>query len=107
MGDRVEVEEDVIENVYPRKNVLIRPYVANIDALFIVLAPVPEPDWVLVEKLLLNCRQEGIPVAIVFNKCELMAREEEERLLAPYRRDADVFFVSAKKQIEFARNCRS
>lgn len=99
MGDYVEVEGDVIESVYPRKNVLIRPYVANIDALFIVLAPVPEPDWVLVEKLLLNCRQEGIPAAIVFNKCELMQKEEEERLLAPYRRDADVFFVSAKKQI--------
>ena len=99
VGDYVEVSGDVIESVYPRKNVLIRPYVANIDVLFIVLAPVPEPDWVLVEKLLLNCRQEGIPAAIVFNKCELMKKEEEERLLAPYRRDADVFFVSAKKQI--------
>ena len=97
MGDHVEIEENVITTVYPRKNVLIRPYVANVDELFIVIAPVPEPDWVLVEKLLLNCRQEGIKASIVYNKCDLTNEEEVKRLLAPYRRDASLFFVSAKK----------
>ena len=99
VGDRVEIEDNVILSVYPRKNVLIRPYVANVDELFIVIAPVPEPDFVLVEKLLLNCRQEGIKAAIVYNKCDLTSVEEASRLLAPYRRDASPFFVSAKKSI--------
>lgn len=99
VGDHVEVSGDAIETVYPRKNVLIRPYVANIDVLFIVVAPVPEPDWVLVEKLLLNCRQEGIPAAIVYNKCDLVDRKQTEGLLAPYRRDAELFIVSASKGV--------
>ncbi len=99
VGDQVEVTDNVIESVYPRKNVLIRPYVANIDVLFIVIAPVPEPDWVLVEKLLLNCRQEGIPVAIIYNKCDLGKEDEIKGLLTPYRRDADTFVVSTKKKI--------
>ena len=97
VGDYVETEENVITSVYPRKNVLIRPYVANVDELFIVIAPVPEPDFVLVEKLLLNCRHEGIRAAIVYNKSDLISGEEAKRLLAPYRRDASLFFVSAKK----------
>ena len=99
VGDNVDVENNVIEKVYPRKNVLIRPYVANVDELFIVIAPVPEPDWVLVEKLLLNCRKEGIKTSIVFNKCDLTSEEEISRLLAPYRRDASLFSVSAKKGV--------
>ncbi len=94
VGDYVETEENVILHTYPRKNVLIRPYVANIDLLVIVVASLPEPDWVLVEKLLLNCAKEGIQTAIVCNKCDKQGNMEEA--LQPYRRDAKVFFVSAK-----------
>ncbi len=96
VGDKVETEDNVIINVLPRKNVLIRPYVSNVDFLFIVLACVPEPDFVLVEKLLLNCRKEGIGTAIVFNKCDLADKNQARALLEPYKNDAELFFVSAK-----------
>lgn len=49
VGDYVEIAKErdsfVIESVSERKNRLIRPYVANVDVCFIVIAPEPEPDF--------------------------------------------------------------
>ena len=55
VGDKVEFDKNqrIIENVLPRKNLLIRPPLANLDRLIIVIAPVPKPDFMLVDKLLI------------------------------------------------------
>lgn len=75
---------------------LIRPYVANIDALLITVAPVPEPDWICVEKLILNCHYQSITPVLVLNKCDLVVGDKREEFLSPYKEDFDVFCVSAK-----------
>ena len=75
VGDRVQVAKDrdsyVIESVYPRKNALIRPYVANVDVCFIVVAPEPQPDFLLVDKVIVNCLEEGITPVLVANKSDI------------------------------------
>lgn len=75
VGDYVTISKDrdsfVIESVYPRKNSLIRPYVSNIDICFIVIAPEPEPDFLLVDKVIVNCLIEGIKPVIVKNKIDI------------------------------------
>lgn len=75
VGDYVTIAKDrdsfVIEDVKPRKNCLIRPYVSNIDVCFIVIAPEPEPDFVLVDKVIVNCLVEGIKPVLVKNKCDI------------------------------------
>lgn len=75
VGDNVLLKEDkgtfYIADVYPRRNLLIRPYVANVDAIAIVVAPVPKCDWVMVDKLLLSGEVHGIPVMLICNKCDL------------------------------------
>jgi ribosome small subunit-dependent GTPase A len=75
VGDFVEVEETerglVIVGVLPRRNFLVRPYVANIDVCFIVIASVPAPDFVLVDKLIINCKSQGITPVLVVNKEDL------------------------------------
>lgn len=86
----------MITALYPRKNELIRPYVANIDALLIVVAPVPQPDWICVEKLILNCHHQQITPAIVFNKTDRTTKEEVEGFLAPYQGEFFTFAVSAE-----------
>lgn len=96
VGDYCEVENGVICAILPRKNELIRPYVANIDALFIVVAPVPKPDWICVEKLILNCHHQRITPVIVLNKRDLISDKEREEFLKPYARDFTVFSVSTK-----------
>ena len=73
VGDYVEYnkEENVIESVQERKNFTIRPPIANIDKLFIVLAPVPQPDFVLIDKLLVQCQVYSIVPILVINKKDL------------------------------------
>ena len=51
VGDNVEFDE-VIKNIEPRKNLLIRPPLANVDKMFITIAPIPKPDFLLVDKLI-------------------------------------------------------
>ncbi len=75
VGDIVTVlkERDsfVIEEVLPRRNSLIRPYVANIDICFIVIAPEPQPDFLLVDKIIVNCLKQDITPVLVKNKRDI------------------------------------
>lgn len=75
VGDFVEIEESAgawtIERVYPRKNRLIRPYVANVDKCLLVVAPYPETDYLLVDKIIVNCLSSGIQPVLVTNKSDL------------------------------------
>ena len=74
VGDFVTVSADdnpVIESVLPRKNFLIRPAVANVDTVIIVVAPHPEPDFITADKLVVNCRLAGISPVICVNKNDI------------------------------------
>ncbi len=100
VGDFVRLEsengERVISEVLPRKNYLIRPLSANIDQLVILVAPVPAPDFFLIDKLIINARRQEIDVALCLNKSDLPSDLLEE-LRAQYSGVADsVIAVSAK-----------
>ncbi len=89
VGDYVEVEgikdnTGIIEKIYPRKNALIRPHVSNIDKLIIVVAPVPRPDWMLVDKLMVSCYIENIQPVLCFHKADLIDDSEITNLIKPY-----------------------
>ncbi|MDR2634376.1 MAG: ribosome small subunit-dependent GTPase A [Clostridiales bacterium] len=77
VGDDVEFSLEsgggVIESVLPRRNFLVRPYVANIDVCMIILAPEPEPDYLLADKIILNCFMSGIEPVVAANKSDLRA----------------------------------
>ena len=49
VGDIVEFD-DAITKVYERKNILIRPPIANLDKMFIVISSIPKPDFILIDK---------------------------------------------------------
>ena len=82
VGDFVTVAKDrgdfVIEEVKPRKNQLIRPYVSNIDVCFIVISPEPEPDLVLVDKIIINCLEQRIVPVLVKNKDDIKTIDTSE-----------------------------
>lgn len=98
-GDLVEFRESypisVIDCVKPRKNVLIRPYVANVEILFIVIAPIPEPDLVMCDKLLINAFREGIKPYLIFNKIDVAEDTILTRISEQYNGIADIIRVSA------------
>lgn len=61
-----------LDEILPRVNALLRPPVANIDLLVVVLsASVPKPDWLLADKLLIQAHSLGIEPLIVLNKIDM------------------------------------
>lgn len=71
-GDRVNVEDGVITEIFPRKNSLTRPPVANIDKLFLVVAvSSPDPNLYNIDKMLAVAEYHGIQPVIVLSKSDL------------------------------------
>ena len=66
-------EHGWVEEILPRKNALIRPPVANVSTVILVVAPQPAPDWLLVDTLLIMAREQKIDPVLVVNKCDLDA----------------------------------
>ena len=103
-GDNVEIspvqdEEKPAGNVdaiLPRKNVLIRPAVANVDqALVVFAAASPKPNLNLLDRFLISMEQQKIPVVICFNKTDLVDTKEEELLRDTYAHSYPVQLISA------------
>lgn len=96
VGDIVEVLETcdafVIDDLYDRKNSLIRPYVANVDLAVIVVSPKPKPDFLLVDKVIVNAIDENIEPIIVCNKSDVSKLD-----LSEYK-NFKVFYTSAKTE---------
>ncbi len=99
VGDRVlwssqDDNQGRVEKVQPRRSLLtrpahggrIRPVAANLDQLVIVVAPAPEPDWLLVDQYAAASEHRSLDVCIVINKADrLTQRETIEDALASYR----------------------
>ena len=72
VGDIVEINDGVIEKIYPRKNEFVRPSIANIDQFIIVLATTnPKPDLMLVDKQIIMAEKNGVEPIICINKIDL------------------------------------
>lgn len=93
-GDFVKTENDVIVGVLPRKNRLERPFVANVDAVAIVVADPPSPDFYLLDKLLASCFLSGVEAVIVVNKTDL-SDDNPKKIIEQYSAAAKIFLVSA------------
>ena len=78
VGDRVELtpgegeEHGWIHQILPRRNELVRPPVANIDRIVVVVAAAtPDPDLTLADRMLINARRAGIEAMLVVHKSDL------------------------------------
>ncbi|MBS4883052.1 MAG: ribosome small subunit-dependent GTPase A [Peptoniphilus harei] len=84
VGDDVEFKYEektlgYIEKVYPRKNMLTRPKVSNVDLALIVI-PVLDPKYnlVIIDKTIIQAEYQGIDLAIIINKSDLDRSSAEE-----------------------------
>lgn len=102
-GDQVLFlpEERVIEEVKTRYNLLLRPPVANVDQVMVVVSLTsPEPDWSLVNRQLIAAEQTGLTSYICLNKVDLINPRHREIVAGmlcrfPYK----YFFTSAALKI--------
>jgi len=102
VGDRIRFtpgegdEHGWVEDILPRDSELIRPPVANIRHIVLVLAPQPAPDFLLMDTLIVMAVKQGIQPAIVVNKCDL-DKSLFDQVQTDYRGlNAPILKVSAK-----------
>lgn len=89
VGDLVEIlcqnGSCTIEDILPRKTVLIRPPVANVEQAVIVFAAShPEPSLNLLDRMLLLAEHSRLKIVICINKIDLVSTEDIEELSSPY-----------------------
>ncbi|HEX3015036.1 MAG TPA: ribosome small subunit-dependent GTPase A, partial [Desulfobacteria bacterium] len=90
-GDKVLISllkngKGVVEEVLPRRNSLLRPTIANVDQVIIVLAiDNPAPDLNLLDRLLIQVEAAGVSPLICFNKIDLLS-SKTENLAVIYRK---------------------
>ncbi len=64
-------EHGWLEEILPRSSWCVRPPVANLDVLALVIAPVPQPDLLLVDRMIVFARRAGIGPLLCVNKCDV------------------------------------
>ncbi len=85
-----------IHGILPRKSVLLRPAVANVDQALILFAIVkPNPNFNLLDRFLIRMERQNLPTIICFNKQDIAAPEEKESLRKAYETCGyQVLFIS-------------
>lgn len=108
IGDLVEIEvlneKERIGNVIglcPRKNALIRPQVANVDQALLVFALTkPVPNFLILDKLLLQYKRQEIPILLCFNKEDLVSEPEVSSACGTYQNSGCTVLVTSVKSGE-------
>ena len=107
VGDNVRIEILDEENktgniveIFPRKNELIRPAVANIDQALVVFAVTkPTPHFNLLDRFLVMMERKEIPVVLCFNNKDIATSPEIAELEAIYEKCGyPIVFTSALEQ---------
>lgn len=105
VGDDVEIvvldQENRLGNImalYPRKNTLVRPAVANIDQAMVIFAVTdPLPNLNLLDRFLITMEQQKVDTIICFNKQDLAEQTQLEKLKNCY--------ASCGYPVIFSSNC--
>lgn len=107
VGDRVRIvrtaedaQKGSVDAILPRKNMFIRPPVANIDQLIITIAAAnPEPNLLLADQLAVTAEAMGVHPVICVNKLDL--NEEGAQTIAGIYQKAGypVLLVSAREDV--------
>lgn len=93
-------EHGWVEEILPRNSQCLRPPVANVTLLCIVASPRPAPDWLLVDKLLIYARKQGIRPLLIMNKADDAEAEQTfSRMQEMYRgAETELLAVSAREK---------
>lgn len=90
VGDQVMMEkredgDSIITEILPRKNSFIRPAIANVDCLVVVIAAAdPEPNLTLLDRFLAMAEYHQTQVILCINKMDLVEEETKKQLYEIY-----------------------
>lgn len=84
--EMIDAEEAVINEILPRKNMFIRPPIANVDCFVIVVAaakPDPNPD--IIDKFLVMAEKNHTEIIMCINKIDLVDDKKLKQLEEIYK----------------------
>lgn len=105
VGDRVIIRpvndgKAVIEKVLTRTNQLVRPPVANVEQVIIVMSlGNPPPDLMLLDRLLVMGEFHGLELVIAFNKADLVSQDFMEQHCSIYKNIGYTVILSSAKTL--------
>lgn len=100
IGDIVEFDDSslIIENIYERNNLLLRPLISNIDFVAITLSiKDPKIDFTNLQKNLLWIDKQEINTVLIITKIDLIKDNEKEKIISEIKdqfRNIKVFCIS-------------
>lgn len=103
VGDFVEFDNGHITSIYPRKNYIPRPAVANVDQVIIVSAvKEPDLDFLQLNRYISFAEYYGLEVKLCFNKNDLSSDDSLiEKVFSIYEPlGYDIVFTSALEGLE-------
>ena len=100
VGDFVEIDKSgAICKLQERKSYFIRPNCSNVDIVNIVIATLPKPDYLVVDRLIAMAINGGAGVIITINKADISS-DVADYVLKNYTNAVDkIFVVSAEKDL--------
>ncbi len=112
VGDKVEFENGLITSIKKRISFFPRTNVANIEVCNIVIAPLPKPDFLLVDKMIVEARHGGAEVWITVNKNDTENSAELYNYVCENYCNCveKIFLISAKNGFgveELKKNCKN
>lgn len=101
VGDEVKCEEQgsqvIIVEIGERKNQFVRPPIANIDIMLIVVSEKPLVDLLLLDKLILYAKSNCVEPMIVINKEDVISKEFIAKMNEIYANSGvEIVVLSAK-----------
>ncbi|SDZ78837.1 ribosome biogenesis GTPase [Lachnospiraceae bacterium NK3A20] len=90
--------EGNVVSLLPRRNELVRPYVANVDQACLLFAITnPAPSYNMLDRFLISMKIKGLPAVLCFNKLDLASEERIRELREVYEQcGCRVLFISTK-----------
>ena len=84
-GDWVQIcidnDTGTIEEIFPRKNMLVRPPCANIDQMFLVASVCdPSPNLLVLDKMIAVAEDQEMEPILVISKTDLQSADELEHI---------------------------
>ncbi len=102
VGDEVIIEEHesdicIITEIMPRKNIFMRPPVANVEQMVIIMALAkPEPNYVILDKFLVMAEKNQVECIIGFNKIDLANKDVADYAASIYANLYPTVFLCGK-----------
>ena len=94
----------VIEKILTRKNKLTRPPVSNVDQVMVVFSvDFPKPNFLFLDKLILNCEMEHLDILLCCNKVDLDSNSVIEVRNHFLNTGYEIIFSSTKTNIDMAK----